>query len=136
MADLYSLDNVKNSEIEYRWTKLCIEAEDDTVLDHVTSFLKSQGRMKFVRPLFRSLGASKMGKDSALRLFQEVADTYHPIARKVVSADLGLSQLWRVCDLSHVVILAAFPVVWCRMQTKLDDRSEGGPVCSAELIND
>ena len=69
-------------------TWLCILSEATFILPEVECFLKEQGRMKFVRPLFRMLASSKFGKDSALRLFQEWKLNYHPIAQKMIEKDL------------------------------------------------
>jgi leukotriene-A4 hydrolase len=54
-------------------------------------FLKEQGRMKYLRPLYRALFKSKMGKDTALKTFEEARDGYHPIAAKMVASDLRLA---------------------------------------------
>lgn len=63
-------------------------AEDDAVLPLAVQFLKEQGRMKFLRPLYKALYRSKMGKDIAVQTFQESRQSYHPIAAKMVAADL------------------------------------------------
>lgn len=47
--------------------------------------------MKFLRPTYRALYRSKMGRQAALDIFREAQAGYHPIARKMVAADLGLS---------------------------------------------
>ncbi|CAD7703430.1 unnamed protein product [Ostreobium quekettii] len=91
MANIYGLDNVKNSEIRFGWLKLCVMAEDEAVVDNLVDFLKLQGRMKFVHPLYKAWGASKMGRDAAPRLFREVAHSYHPTVRKKVASTLGIS---------------------------------------------
>ena len=70
------------------WLKVCIAAEDDAALEDALAFAREQGRMKFVRPLYKALHKSKMGKDKAFAQFQELQDTYHPIARKMIAADL------------------------------------------------
>jgi leukotriene-A4 hydrolase len=46
--------------------------------------------MKFLRPLYRALFRSKMGRQLALDTFQEARASYHPIAAKMVAQDLGL----------------------------------------------
>ena len=46
--------------------------------------------MKFVRPLYRALFASKNNKQTALKVFLANSDFYHPIARKMVANDLGV----------------------------------------------
>jgi leukotriene-A4 hydrolase len=46
--------------------------------------------MKFLRPLYRALFKSKMGRQLALDTFTACRASYHPIAQKMVAADLGL----------------------------------------------
>lgn len=58
------------------------------MLPLTVQFLKEQGRMKFLRPLYKALYKSKMGRDIAVQTFQEFRQTYHPIAAKMVAADL------------------------------------------------
>ena len=72
--------------------QLCIPAEDSAVYPGVVDMLSSQGRMKYLRPLYRALYRSKFGKQLALDTFKAAADKYHPIARKMVEADLGLKS--------------------------------------------
>lgn len=52
--------------------------------------LRTQGRMKFLRPLYRALARTKTGRQLAEATFREAAQSYHPIAKKMVAADLGL----------------------------------------------
>eukprot|EP00803_Ostreobium_quekettii_P007760 evm.model.scf_79.1 EVM.evm.TU.scf_79.1 scf_79:2120-8772(+) len=91
MASLYGLDSVKNAEIRSSWLKLCVKAEDEAVVENLVDFLKLQGRMKFVHPLYEVWVASEMGREAAPCLFQEVAKSYHPIARKKLATILGVS---------------------------------------------
>jgi len=90
LASLYGLYSSKNTEIRAAFYKLAIAAEDPAVLPHAADLLKSQGRMKFLRPLYRALYKSKMGKQLALDTFTANRASYHPIAQKMVAADLGL----------------------------------------------
>ena len=75
-------------QVRIAWLKVCIAADDDAVLEDALAFAREQGRMKFVRPLYKAMYNSQMGKDKALAQFQELQDTYHPIARKMIAADL------------------------------------------------
>jgi len=90
LVELYGLLDTKNAEIRSAFFKLALAAEDQTVLPHVLDMLATQGRMKYLRPLFRALFKSKMGKDAAIEAFKQNEDSYHPIAKKMVAADLGL----------------------------------------------
>lgn len=75
-------------QVRMAWLKVCIAAEDDAALEDALQFAKEQGRMKFARPLYKALYGSSMGRDRALSQFQLLQDTYHPIARKMIAADL------------------------------------------------
>ena len=47
--------------------------------------------MKFVRPLYRELFASSIGRKTALDTFAEWKTNYHPIASKMLAQDLKVS---------------------------------------------
>ncbi|OQR97392.1 leukotriene A4 hydrolase [Thraustotheca clavata] len=89
MGTLYNLAETKNSEVRFRYQTLCVRAEYSAILPQVEEFLKEQGRMKFVRPLYRDLYKSEFGKEEARRIFGEWKEFYHPIARKMIYKDLG-----------------------------------------------
>ena len=58
------------------------------MLPAVAAFLKEQGRMKYLRPLYRAL--NKKYRQFALDLFAEARSGYHPIAEKMVASDLHI----------------------------------------------
>ncbi|GBF94539.1 leukotriene A-4 hydrolase [Raphidocelis subcapitata] len=89
MAALYGFDAAVNCEVKCEWLKLCISAGDEAALPLASDFLASVGRMKFLRPLYRALRRSKKGAEVAGRAFEANAARYHPIARKMVAADLA-----------------------------------------------
>ncbi|KAL4448420.1 hypothetical protein ABPG75_005639 [Micractinium tetrahymenae] len=93
MDELYDLDSRHNSEIRCSWFQLCINAGDDAILPRVAEFLKEQGRMKFLRPLYRALNGSKSeaARHLALNTFKQQRNAYHPIASKMVAVDLKLA---------------------------------------------
>lgn len=118
MSELYGLDDSRNAEIRCAWYLLCIkvrripgeaeiaaslplgshrvllalcslgQAEDASVLPGVVSFLEEQGRMKFIRPLYRAMYRSKCARQMALDTFAKLSGGYHPIASKMLCADL------------------------------------------------
>ncbi|KAF0692479.1 Aste57867_16449 [Aphanomyces stellatus] len=90
LGDVYKLTHTKNSEVRMRFQTLCVRAEHAAILPQVEAFLKEQGRMKYVRPLYRDLYKSKFGADAARRIFGQTKDNYHPIARKMIAKDLDL----------------------------------------------
>lgn len=84
---LYSFTAYGNAEIKFRWQSLCLRCNVPWIGPHVVAFLTAQGRMKFVRPLYRALFASSFGRELALETFDATCDRYHPIAKKMVEAD-------------------------------------------------
>eukprot|EP01104_Vermistella_antarctica_P013635 TRINITY_DN415_c1_g4_i2.p1 TRINITY_DN415_c1_g4~~TRINITY_DN415_c1_g4_i2.p1 ORF type:complete len:653 (+),score=175.32 TRINITY_DN415_c1_g4_i2:58-1959(+) len=87
---LYSFSTSRNSEIRFRWLDISIRVEDENVFDSTVQFLEEQGRMKFVRPLFRRLFQSEKGRQLALDTFARIGNNYHNIAKKMIAADLGV----------------------------------------------
>ena len=92
MNALYNLAESRNSEILFRYCQLAIAAEDESIVPVAVRFITSQGRMKFVRPLYKSLFRSKMGKDIAVSTFLAHKDIYHPIASKMIAIDLKVAM--------------------------------------------
>ena len=90
IEEQYSFSLSKNAEICFRFQKLCLLSDVQWIFNSVFEFVKSQGRMKFVRPLYRLL-ASSSAQDEARRVFLENANTYHPIARKMLATDLKIA---------------------------------------------
>lgn len=88
MKDKYQMHQSQNSEVLFRFCMIAVEAGDTSILPVVVRFITTQGRMKFVRPLYRALFHSEMGKDIAVSTFLENKDFYHPIAAKMVASDL------------------------------------------------
>eukprot|EP00308_Calcidiscus_leptoporus_P016851 CAMPEP_0119404024 /NCGR_PEP_ID=MMETSP1334-20130426/143682_1 /TAXON_ID=127549 /ORGANISM="Calcidiscus leptoporus, Strain RCC1130" /LENGTH=377 /DNA_ID=CAMNT_0007427981 /DNA_START=59 /DNA_END=1193 /DNA_ORIENTATION=- len=88
--ELYGWTASKNSEVRFRWQRLCIKLREDFIVPHVVAFLKEQGRMKFVRPLYRDLFAWPEQAHVATATFEEWRANYHPIARKMLAQDLKL----------------------------------------------
>ncbi|KAG7361242.1 aminopeptidase N [Nitzschia inconspicua] len=92
MNALYHFAESRNSEILFRYCKLAIASEDASILPVAIRFITTQGRMKFVRPLYKSLYRSAFGKDLAVKTFLNNQDFYHPIAAKMIAADLKVAR--------------------------------------------
>jgi hypothetical protein len=72
----------------------------------VAAFLAAQGRMKFIRPLYRALSrCGDAGRHAAVDTFARHRLRYHPIARKMVEQDLKRS-LAQVDDTSPAAPIA------------------------------
>eukprot|EP00808_Paulinella_micropora_P031593 g53817.t1 len=89
----YGLLKSRNAEVRFRWLKLCVKARMVETYSAVSAFLVEQGRMKFVRPLYRLLfAAGQKGRAEALRTFKEHKQGYHSVAQKMIARDLGLAE--------------------------------------------
>jgi len=88
---LYHFTESRNAEICFRWYQLCIRSGYVAAFPQIVHFLKSQGRMKYVRPLYRSLYNSEKGKELALKTFTQYRAIYHNIAAKMIAKDLQVS---------------------------------------------
>lgn len=75
------------------FVQLCIRQPFPDRYPAVESFLREQGRMKYIRPLYRDLFESGgAGRDFAIALFKEIGPKYHSIASKMVAKDLQLAK--------------------------------------------
>lgn len=70
LNQVYGLNTVRNAEIKFRWQMVCLKSAVPWIFPLVTEFVLSQGRMKFVRPLYRALrDASPTGEALAIETF-------------------------------------------------------------------
>jgi len=90
LDELYGLSSKQNSELLFKWCRLNLKAGRPGILKPAADFLVSQGRMKFVRPLFRELLEAPIpgAKELAVGTFAANKDAYHPICRKMVASDM------------------------------------------------
>jgi hypothetical protein len=84
----YDFSSQRNSEIRLGWYTLCLRSAVTSVVPSVVSFLKEQGRMKYVRPMFRELLRTVFGREVAKATFAEHGASYHPICAKMVGVDI------------------------------------------------
>ncbi|KAH8893333.1 hypothetical protein GQ53DRAFT_745573 [Thozetella sp. PMI_491] len=85
----YGLMTTKNVELKSAYYQIAMRAKDASTYAGVAELLGQVGRMKFVRPLFRSL--NKVDRELALKTFEKNKDFYHPICRQMAEKDLGLA---------------------------------------------
>ena len=80
------------AEVRCSYYKLGIQSGDQAVLPLCLDLLASQGRMKYLRPLYRLLYASGgQMRQAAIDTFLQSRSRYHPIAAKMCAADLKVS---------------------------------------------
>jgi aminopeptidase N len=88
----FALNTIGNSEIRFAWLDLAIANRYDPALPSLEQFVTSQGRRKFVRPLFTALAGDKTwGRPIAQRLYAKARASYHPMTRNSLD-ELGLIE--------------------------------------------
>jgi hypothetical protein len=85
LDEVYSF-STKNYEIRFQYFMLCLQFNFYKIVPLVEKMVSEQGRMKFVRPLYRSL--AKLDKQVALSIFKKNKISYHAIAVKMIESDL------------------------------------------------
>ena len=81
----------RNAELRFRLGMLVASAAVAPLFGVIVTLLEEQGRMKFVRPLYRKLyGAGDEGRALAMSTFTRLRSSYHAIAQKMIASDLGL----------------------------------------------
>ncbi|PTU18651.1 hypothetical protein P175DRAFT_0442722 [Aspergillus ochraceoroseus IBT 24754] len=86
MGEVYGLAKSENIEVSNLYLQVGLKAGDESVIQPTTELLGKIGRMKFVRPLFRTL--QKVNRPVAIETFEKYKDFYHPICRGMVEKDL------------------------------------------------
>ncbi|XP_014361962.2 leukotriene A-4 hydrolase isoform X2 [Papilio machaon] len=92
LNDAYKISDSKNSEIQYRWMRLCVRSKDSTKLEDVFNFLNHQGRMKFVRPIYRDLYAWEEVRQKAIDNFLQHEPYMMHVSAYTLRKDLHLSE--------------------------------------------
>ena len=93
MAELdrtFKLSSSGNSEILFAWMKKVIANRYEPGFPALEKFLTSQGRRKFVAPLYADLAKTDWGKKMALDIYRRARPTYHSVAVGTIDRELGL----------------------------------------------
>ena len=78
-----------NSEILFQWLRTAIRNHYEPALPALERFLTSQGRRKFLAPLYTDLAATDWGRPLALQIYRRARPTYHSVAVGTIDGILG-----------------------------------------------
>jgi len=92
MQKLYGFQKTQNAEILFRYYMLAIQSEDSSIYPTVQRFITTQGRMKYIPPLYRAKFASSSGREIAVDTFLKHKEFYYPIASKMIAYDMTTRQ--------------------------------------------
>ncbi len=92
MAELdkaFNLSASGNSEIMFAWLKKVIANRYEPGFPSLDKFLTSQGRRKFVAPLYTDLAKTGWGKKLAMSIYARARPTYHSVSVGTIDKALG-----------------------------------------------
>ena len=83
LADLdkaFGFSKSGNSEVLFAWLRIAIRHRYEPAMPALDHFLTSQGRRKFLRPLYDDLMKTSWGPPVAHRIYQRARPTYHAVS--------------------------------------------------------
>ncbi|MGH0148532.1 UNVERIFIED_CONTAM: hypothetical protein FKN15_024224 [Acipenser sinensis] len=92
MQEVYNLNAVKNSEIRFRWLRVCVRAKWEEAVPLAFQMATEQGRMKFTRPLFRELYNFDKYREQTVSTFLKCRSAMHAVTATPVAKDLKIDQ--------------------------------------------
>lgn len=80
----FQLSKSGNSEILFAWLRVAVAREYAPAVPALERFLTSQGRRKFLAPLYEDLMASSWGRPIAQRLYETARPSYHAVSTRTL----------------------------------------------------
>lgn len=90
MENAYNFNSVVSCEIRFRWLRLGIKGRWKEQVDRALDFVVEQGRMKYIRPLYRDLYNWEEVRDQAIAVFKANKHRMMYVAAYTVAKDLHL----------------------------------------------
>ena len=79
-----SLTGRGNYEILVEWLVIALGSDYEPVFAKTREVLAKVGRMKYLRPLYKAMGAKPRTRQLARDIFAAASPTYHSLSRRVV----------------------------------------------------
>jgi aminopeptidase N len=92
LADLdrtFRLSDRRNSEVLFSWLTVAIRHNYEPAFPPLERFLTSQGRRKFLRPLYEDLIKTEWGRPMAKRIYAKARPLYHSVSTATLDPILG-----------------------------------------------
>jgi len=80
----FGLSERGNSEVLFAWLVQCVAWRYEPGFAPLERFLTSQGRRKFLKPLYQELAKSDWGRALAKRIYERARPTYHAVSRDTI----------------------------------------------------
>lgn len=91
MGTMYKLANCTNVEVEFKWIRLGLAARWERAVSPALNLATVQGRMKFVRPLYRDLYAWEEKRQLAVDTYLAHRDQMMAVCADMVAKDLHIT---------------------------------------------
>lgn len=88
----YNLSSSGNSEILFAWLRKAIANRYEPAFPALERFLTSQGRRKFLAPLYTDLARTEWGRALAANIYRRARPTYHSVSVGSIDAILKWNQ--------------------------------------------
>ena len=83
LQSAYKLNETNNMEVRFAWLDLAVSNRYEPAVPSLEQFLTSEGRGKFVKPLFTALAKDKQwGLPIAKRIYPSARPLYHPLVTR------------------------------------------------------
>lgn len=89
LDDAFGFTRTGNGEILFAWLRVAIRNRYEPAMPALERFLTSQGRRKFIAPLYQDLMNSGWGADMARRIYRVARPTYHAVTTGTVDGIVG-----------------------------------------------
>merc|ERR1719210_2308015 len=90
MNEMYSLSTCSNVEIQFKWIRLGIKSKWLPIVEEALQLVNKQGRMKFVRPIYRDLYSWEEKRQEAIDNYQAKKSEMMFVLSEGVAKDLHL----------------------------------------------
>jgi leukotriene-A4 hydrolase len=93
LADLdktFTLTASGNSEVLFSWLRIAVRHRYEPAMPALERFLTTQGRRKFLRPLYEDLMKQDWGKAEARRIYARARPLYHSVSTGTLDPIVGV----------------------------------------------
>ncbi|MFQ5701829.1 MAG: M1 family metallopeptidase [Acidobacteriota bacterium] len=89
LDEAFGLTRTGNAEILDEWLVLAVKHAYEPAYGRMEEFLTSQGRRKFLTPLYRAMTKTKEGAAMARRIYEKARPMYHAMSRRTLDPIVG-----------------------------------------------
>lgn len=89
LESVFHFSETRNKEILYNWLLLCIASNFEAADCVLENFLINNGRMKYVRTVYRELVKTRDGRTKAAKIYRDARSKYHSTIVRIIDDMLG-----------------------------------------------